>query len=318
MLQGHFQIVITVLAFALVVAMAALLKSRGVLKKEDAAIFAKLLTHAVLPVVIFAQLLQNPPNPRHLLSVLAMVLAGCVNLVAAWWIAKLLGFTRPMTGALMIVSAFGSSSLLGYPMVQFAFPNDPEAMTDAILISELAVGLPIFTLCPIVAMQFGQCDEEKPRLKDTLLQYFRSPVLLAVAGGLVAGLMRPPLDGPLAVPVLKTFQMVSGALAALACVILGLQMQFRRMKGLLPMICISALLQMFLLPLVAWGLGLLFGLSPLERRILVLLASMPSAVLGPVFAARYKCEGEMASTTTFANIVLSLVCIPLAFWLLGR
>jgi predicted permease len=51
---------------------------------------------------------------------------------------------------------------------------------------------------------------------------------------------------------------------------------------------------------------------------LVLLAAMPSAVLGTVFATRYKCEGEMASTATFVNIVLSVASIPLVFWLLGR
>jgi len=130
--------------------------------------------------------------------------------------------------------------------------------------------------------------------------------------------MHPRLDGPLAVPVLQAFQMVRGALAVLACITMGLQMQFLRVKGLLPMICISAPLQMVFQPLVAWGLGLLFGLALLERQVLVLLAAMPSAVLGTVFATRYKCEGEMASTATFANIVLSLVCIPLVFWLLGR
>ena len=49
-----------------------------------------------------------------------------------------------------------------------------------------------------------------------------------------------------------------------------------------------------------------------------MVAAMPSAVLGPVFAARYKCEGELASTVTFANIVIGAVGIPLVFWLLGR
>ena len=318
MLQSNLQIVVTVLAFAAVVAMAIPLKRSGLLKKEDAAMYAKLMTQGVLPVVAFAQLLQHPPDPRHLLSVLALVLTGCVTLVASWWIARLLGFTRPMTGALMIVSSFGSSALLGYPMVQFAFPNDPQAMTYAILISELAVGFPLFTLCPIVAMHYGQGDEKKAPLKDALLRYLRSPLFLAVAGGLVAGLMHPRLDGPLAVPVLQAFQMVRGALAVLACITMGLQMQFRRVKGLLPMICISAPLQMVFQPLVAWGLGLLFGLALLERQVLVLLAAMPSAVLGTVFATRYKCEGEMASTAAFANIVLSLASIPLVFWLLGR
>ena len=50
----------------------------------------------------------------------------------------------------------------------------------------------------------------------------------------------------------------------------------------------------------------------------VLIAVMPSAVLGPVFAVRYKCDGELASTVTFMNILLAALGIPVVFWLLGR
>ena len=63
---------------------------------------------------------------------------------------------RPQIGALMIASSFGSSTLIGYPMIQYVFPHNPGAMADAILISELGVGLPIFTLCVWVAMYFGE------------------------------------------------------------------------------------------------------------------------------------------------------------------
>jgi len=60
------------------------------------------------------------------------------------------------------------------------------------------------------------------------------------------------------------------------------------------------------------------GHEPGQKQVLVLVAAMPSAVLGPVFAARYKCEGELASTVTFANILIGAIGIPLVFWMLGR
>ncbi|MEW6369051.1 MAG: AEC family transporter [Acidobacteriota bacterium] len=318
MLTGHLQIAVTVLAFALVVGFSALLRNRGVLRKQDAEVFARLLTQAVLPVVIFSQLIQHPPSSRHLLAVLAMFVAGCVNLAAAHWLAGMMHFSRPRTGALMIVSSFGSSSLLGYPIVQFAFPDNPEALTYAILISEVAVGLPIFTICPIVAMQFGEWEHERTSLKDAALRYVRSPIFLAVALGLVLGTLRPPLDAPLLQPVLQAFQMISGALAALSCLILGLQMEVKSPQGLFPMLVISVLLQLVIEPLMAYGQAIVYGIDPLERRVLVLVACMPSAVLGTVFATRYKCEGEMASAVAFMNIVLSLIGIPLVFALLGR
>jgi malate permease and related proteins len=316
--QASIHIIETVLAFAMVVLLNVFLKKKGVLRAEDVGVFAKLLTQVVLPAVIFFQFLRNPPAARHLLPILAMLLAGCGTLLAAWVLGTVLGFSRARTGALMIVSAFGSSALLGYPLIRFTFPHDPEAMTEAILISELAVGLPIFTLCPLVAIHFGEGSAGAGSMRSTVLQYFRSPIFVAVVLGFAVSQLHLPLASPFMEPILQAAVIIDGTLAGLACLILGLQIEIRSFKRLVPMVVISALLQMGLQPFLAYGQAILYHLGGLERQVLVLVAAMPSAVLGPVFAVRYKCEGELASTVTFVNIILGAVGIPLAFWLMGR
>jgi len=244
--------------------------------------------------------------------------AGCCTLLAAWIIGTLLGFSRAKTGALMMVSSFGSSALLGYPLIQYTFPSDPEAMTEAILISELAVGLPIFTLCPLVAIHFGEASGTSGSVRSTMLQYFRSPIFIAVVLGFVVSQFRLPLASPFLEPILQAAAIIDGTLAALACLILGLQIEIKSLNQILPMVAISAFLNMGLQPFLAYAQAVLYHLDGLERQVLVLIASMPSAVLGPVFAVRYKCEGELASTVTFVNIILGAVGIPLAFWFMGR
>ena len=77
---------------------------------------------------------------------------------------KCLTSDRGKIGAFMIASSFGSSALLGYPFIQMVFPNNPEAMTDAILISEIGVGLPLFILCPLVAMWFGKERQKRHKV----------------------------------------------------------------------------------------------------------------------------------------------------------
>jgi predicted permease len=247
-----------------------------------------------------------------------MFITGCCTLLAAWAVGKMLGFSRSTTGALMIVSSFGSSALLGYPLIQYTFPHDPGAMTEAILISELAVGLPIFTLCPLVAMHFGEATTATDTPPSSMLQYFRSPIFIAVVLGFAVSRFHVPLQSPFVAPILEAAKMIDGTLAALACLILGLQIKVGSLKRLLPIVGISAALQMGFQPLLAYGLAVLFHLGVMERQILVLIAAMPSAVLGPIFAVRYNCEGELASTVTFVNILLGALGIPVVFWLLGH
>lgn len=321
MTQANIHIIETVIAFALIVLLNYVLKKKGVLKDNDTPTFTKLLTLVVLPVVIFFQFLRYPPAARHLLPVLAMLITGCCTLFAAWGVGTLLRLGRPTTGALMIVSSFGSSALLGYPLIQYTFPHNPDAMTEAILISELAVGLPIFTFCPLVAMYFGEANQQgasRSTLIHTLLQYFRSPIFIAVIAGFVVSRFPIPLQSPFVVPILEAAKMVNSTLAALACLILGMQIKIEKPGRLLPIVAISAVLQMGLQPALAYGQAVLYHLSGLERQVLVLIAAMPSAVLGPVFAVRYKCEGELASTVTFVNILLGALLIPLVFWALGH
>jgi len=322
MTQANIHIIETVVAFSLIVLLNVFLKKKAVLKESDTPTFTKLLTLVVLPVVIFFQFLRHPPAGRHLLPVLTMLIAGCCTLLAAWIIGKLLRLGRSTIGALMIVSSFGSSALLGYPLIQYTFPHDPDAMTEAILISELAVGLPIFTFCPLVAMYFGEATRgsgsSRSVLTHTLVQYFRSPIFIAVILGFVVSRFPVPLKSPFIAPILEASKMINSTLAALACLILGMQIRVEKLGRLLPIVAISAILQMGLQPALAYGQAVLYHLSGLERQVLVLIAAMPSAVLGPVFAVRYKCEGELASTVTFVNVLLGALLIPVVFWALGH
>ena len=314
----QFQVLETVLAFALVVVLAHLLKRLGVVKEEDGPTFARLLTQGILPVAIFHQLLTLPITLQQFVPVAIMALSGIASLGVAWCAGWLLRFDRPTVGALMLTSAFGSSALVGYPLIQFAFPNDPHALADAVLISELGVGLPLFILAPLVAMHFGAQAGKAPAISATLLGYLRSPIFIAVALGLILGQARLPLDGPFLAPFMEALRMIEGALTVVACLILGIQLSLGSLGGAWLLVAVAAGINMLFQPWLAGLLGTLTGIGDEQRQILVLISAMPSAVLGPVFATRYDCAPKKATAIVFANIVLSLVAVPAVFSALVR
>ncbi|MDO9532865.1 MAG: AEC family transporter [Deltaproteobacteria bacterium] len=199
----------TVLAFAAVVLLCVFLKYRGIIKAEHGPLFARLLTQVVLPVVIFSKLATHPIALRQLLLVVSMIVAVIVCLGASWGAGRVLRLDRAQTGALMIASSFGSSTLIGYPLIQYAFPHNPEAMIDAILISELGVGLPIFTLCVWVAMYFGEGAAAEPgHQRKILLDYFRSPIFIALAAGLLIAPLHLNPASPFLGPFFQAADMV--------------------------------------------------------------------------------------------------------------
>jgi len=311
------QVFETVFAFTIVVLFCLVLRKFSIIKEEDGNVFAKLLTHAVLPAVIFLQLSATPIKGNQFLLVLSIFVAGVLSMLLAWLAGRLLGLSKAKTGALMLTSSFGSSALLGYPFIAFTFPNNPEAIADAVLLSEIGVGLPMFILGPAIAIFFGDKTEIFNMKKTFFLSYFRSPVFISVLLGISVSFLPVNRGNSFISPFFEALHMINGALTILACLILSLTLKFKALKGIVPLFIISALIQMWFQPFVAHTQATLYHLSIIQTQVLVLISAMPSAVLGPVFASRYNCAPETTSALVIANIVLSIAMIPAVFYFMG-
>jgi len=312
----NLQVFETVFAFTIVVLLCLLLRKLSIIKTEDNQVFSKLLTQVVLPAVIFLQLSATPIKSGQFLLVFAVFVAGVLSMLLAYIAGRILRLSKPKIGALMLTSSFGSSALLGYPFIAFSFPNNPEAIADAVLLSELGVGLPMFLLGPAIAIHFGN-QAQGFNIKKTLLPYFRSPIFVSIVLGIAVSFMPFDRQNNFVAPFFEAFKMINGALSILACLILSLQLKFIPLKGIIPLFIISAIIQMWFQPFIAHTQATLYGLTVLQTQVLVLVSSMPSAVLGPVFASRHDCAPETASALVMAHIVLSIVMIPAVFYLMG-
>ncbi len=310
------QVFETVFAFTIVVLLCLLLRKLSIIRTEDNQVFTKLLTQVVLPAVIFLQLSGTPIKSSQFLLVFAVFVAGVLSMLLAYIAGRMLRLSKPKIGALMLTSSFGSSALLGYPFIAFSFPNNPEAIADAVLLSELGVGLPMFLLGPAIAIYFGNRSESF-NLKKTLASYFRSPIFIAIVLGITVSFIPFDRHNNFVAPFFEAFKMINGALSILACLILSLNLKLIPLKGIIPLFIISALIQMWFQPFIAHTQANLYGLTVLQTQVLVLISSMPSAVLGPVFASRHDCAPETASALVMAHIVLSIAMIPAVFYLIA-
>lgn len=307
----------TVIAFTLLVGGAYLLKRRGVLRQEDAPLFSGLLTRAILPATILYQLWTHRLSGASLVPVLVIFLVGAASLAISWLLGTLLGLDRPSIGALMIVSSFGSSALIGYPIIEYVFANDPEALAHGIVISELGVGLPIFLFCPAVAIWFGESSEGRGGLRRRAKEYFLSPIFLAVVAGLVLSRVNLPGDAPLVATLTEALKMVQGSLVVVSAVILGLQLSFESVGGLWKLVAISIGVQMLFQPWLCGQLADLLRVDARDQQVLVLVTSMPAAILGPVFASRYDCAARTATLLTFTHVLAGPLIVPAVFALLA-
>lgn len=247
------------------------------------------------------------------------MLAGEICCIAlAWLVCAALKFSRDITGAVVFCSAFGSSTFLGYAIIMEAFPASQEAMTEAVLVSEIGVGYPVFILGPILAAYFASKDTAIRKNLSSSLSFFKSPVFFALILGVIwkpAGLPAP--DNIIFKPVFDTGIILSHALTPLAIISVGLMFRLPDIRKSLLALAIVIIIKLLLKPALL-GIGAdIAGFTRLWKDVLVILGAMPPAVLGAVFLRRYGGNASLASALLLGATCISCLTILLIFFLIG-
>lgn len=151
--------------------------------------------------MILFQLASHQISGNQFVLILIMLLSGIITIISAYFVAKLITKDKSKIGAFMISSGFGSSALFGYPLIKMVFPDNPEAMTDAVLISEMGVGLPLFIIGPLIAKWFGNTGVKEFRISGFLISYFKSPVFFALILGIMFSFFNANFNYPVLEPV---------------------------------------------------------------------------------------------------------------------
>ena len=286
--------------------------------EEHSLTLARIVTELCLPATIFVTLAGQTIKPEQLSPAFAMLFLELLFIFIAWLAARLIGLDRKQQGAVVFCSAFGSSTFLGYSIISQMFPAKPMAMTEAVLISEIGVGYPIFILGPILAIFFGsEKTDYKGALKSSLV-FFKSPVFFALLLGLAwANLGLPGKENAYFAPLFHVCRVLADALTPLAILSVGLMFRFPKLKNILPAFIIVIALKLILKPLTAGLISDLMGYPVLWKEVLVLLAAMPSAVLGAVFLRRYGGDAKLASTLLLSATIVSCVTLLLVFRFVG-
>jgi len=293
------------------IALVQYLRHTGLLLLEHAGLFARLVTEVTLPALIFVSLARHHPIWREALLPAFMMSAELICLALAWMVATLLKLSRPQKGAFILASGFGTSALLGYVIVQQVFPTQPDALTDAVFISEIGVGLLIFTLGVVIARYYGAAADTRIRAGAETIGFFYSPIFLALVLGVVVASIPGANANPLFNVFYKFMHILAQANTWLILITVGLLLNFRNLKAMAGLVLLAGAIKLIVQPGLVFVPTLWLDIPNLWRQVLVLEAAMPAATLSAVFAQRYGCDADLASLLIFSSVVLS------AFTVLG-
>ncbi len=237
------------------------------------------------------------------LNVVAM--SGC-----AYFLAWAAGLGGPERSGLMLSTTFMNSGNYGLPATRFAFG---ETGFQYAVVGYLVQAILTQTLAVYVASA-GSGDR-----RAALTQVFRLPLIYAVllALGLRAlGIQLDEGDGLLADGVYRGIRLLADATLPFLLLILGMQLRERRPIGALRLVGTATTLRLVLSIPIAYGLGLLLGLSDLPLRVAILQAAMPTAVNTTILALEFNAWPQFVSNVVIVTTIGSLLTLTILLTML--
>ncbi len=301
----------SVAIFFILVLFIRMLKGKGVFDDSHQPVFNRLVTELALPVTIFSTLAVSAVHSHQILSAGIMFGSIMICCFLAYIVCRVMGVSYRVTGSMVMLAGFGSTSTLAYPLIKQTFAGNGEAMALGLMIGEFGVCIPFFTLGIIMAAYFGGKEEMKrPDIIGIVRNFLSSPIFIAFILGLTVSQIPP------ATAFMKNafwtgfFGYFNNGLEILVAISIGLMLRPIKIRNILPLLAIIVLFKLFLQPFLVKGGAVVAGLSALPAEILVIEAAMPSGAVAAVIADRYGCDGPLASTIVIATYLVSLVTIP--------
>ncbi|MEW5893670.1 MAG: AEC family transporter [Pseudomonadota bacterium] len=144
---------------------------------------------------------------------------------------------------------------------------------------------------------------------DWLKETLANPLILATAGGVgfsLAGWSLPALLDDI-------LELLARASLPLGLIAVGAGLRLTSLAQARGHLWYGVTVKLVLLPAIAWGLGMGFGLTGLWFETAILLAALPVSSVAYVLAVRMRADGQVIAAQVALTTLLSLLTLPL--WL---
>ncbi|ACO78575.1 membrane protein [Azotobacter vinelandii CA] len=258
----------------------------------------RLILNIGTPCLVLSSLSSSEIDPRAFgqMAVACVAVTCCMGLIGLLLSRSLHYDWRVLVPAYL----FPNSGNMGLPISLYAFGEEGLALAVAFF---LVLSLGHFT----VGMVLSGAEQSFRKL-------LANPIIISLA------LALPILLLDLGLPrwLSNTVQLLGGMTIPLMLITLGVSLASIRTRqlglgmllGALRLLCGAG---------VAWGIGLVLGLSPLALGVLVMQSAMPVAVLNYLFAVRAGRSPEQVASLVLCSTFLAFGFLPLllAWWRLS-
>lgn len=282
---------------AFLVMAAGVILDRGL--RVDKRTLSRTVIYVLTPCLVFSSIVQSTVDPSQFGSMILFVLALTgILVVLALAVARVLGWSRTMTDALVLSTAFVNAGNFGLPVILFSFGEvGLELATVFFVASNFS--------CNSLAAFFAARGNGGGR--KALLSVLHLPAPYAFALAMLLRVLQVQVPGPLLQPV----TLIGRATVPILLMMLGLQLSQTRVSRRYGQVGVGVLLRLVAGAVVGIGLASLMGLEGLARSVAITEAATPTAVSSALMAIEFDSDAEYVTSVIFCSTLLSAVTLTI-------
>ena len=264
-----------------------------------------LVYYFLFPVLLFQSIVTSPLDLRAASSLIAAGLTmGVVGISLSYslpflpWIGKHID-TREHAASAQV--AFRFNSFIALAMAE-RLAGPPGLLLIAVLIG---VCVPLFNVGAVWPMA-------RHAKRGLLGELARNPLIIGTASGLCANL----LGGSVPDWLEPTITRIGAASLALGLMAAGAGLQIGQLARTKTLAVSVLAIRHLVLPIVAWILSKVFGLTALQTTILLTFSALPTASSCYVLAARMGYNGPYVAGLVTLSTLLGMFSLPFALGVL--
>ncbi len=233
-----------------------------------------------------------------------------VSALIVWAVATRAGWSREVTGALLLVVPLGNTSFLGFPAVEALL--GPEGLPSAVLYDQLGTFLALSTYGAVIAARYGGSGAARPNAAAVLRRTVSFPPFVAlVVAFAIRGIALPE-------SLTSSFDVLAASLTPLAMIGIGLRLAHRRLRVPDGPVVLGLGLRLVVLPAAVLAVAVLAGgRSSIEWDVAVLESATPPMITAGIVATAAGLDEDTVTSLVGLGLVIALFTLPIWALIIG-
>lgn len=298
-------IYLELLPIFLLILIGILLRRLGIIKKEEASLFLRLVFYLTMPALVLTNIPATKITHDFLYLPFIPPIIGTILFIISSAIGKQLKLAKKKLGVFIISSLILNTAFI-FPFVSMIFKQDG---VSRILIFDVGNAIMIFGFAYYQACKYGS---EKVNKKYIYTRFLQSAPLWAILIAVTMNIFNVQLTGPL-----LNFAKITGDLT-IPLLLISVGVFFEPKLSYFKIGLIAIIVRMGLGMILGLGLVYLFELEGVTRYVAILATATPMGYNVLTFSSIENLDKEFAADLVSTSILIALFYVPFILYLLIR